>query len=66
MAAMPHEMPSAWLIYFAVDDVDKANQKAISLGGKQMMEAQDFPGGRFSIVIDPQGAGFGLLKMAPR
>jgi predicted enzyme related to lactoylglutathione lyase len=54
------------LIYFAVDDVDKANQKAISLGGKQMMEAQDFPGGRFSIVIDPQGAGFGLLKMAPR
>jgi predicted enzyme related to lactoylglutathione lyase len=66
MAAMPHEMPSAWLIYFAVDDVDTANQKALSLGAKQMMEAQDFPGGRFSIVIDPQGAGFGLLKMAPR
>jgi predicted enzyme related to lactoylglutathione lyase len=34
--------------------------KYISLaGGKQMMAAQDFPGGRFSIVIDPQGAGFG-------
>jgi len=26
----------------------------------------DFPGGRFAIVSDPQGAAFGLLKMAPR
>jgi len=66
MASMPQGMPSAWLIYFTVDDVDKSNKKALDLGAKQMMEPQAFPGGRFSIVIDPQGAGFGLLKMQPR
>jgi predicted enzyme related to lactoylglutathione lyase len=27
-----------------------------------MVAPQDFPGGRFSIVSDPQGASFGLLK----
>jgi predicted enzyme related to lactoylglutathione lyase len=28
-----------------------------------MLAPQDFPGGRFAIVQDPQGAAFGLLKM---
>jgi len=45
------------------DDVDKAHKKAIDLGGKEMLEPQDFPGGRFSILQDPQGAAFGLLIM---
>jgi predicted enzyme related to lactoylglutathione lyase len=31
-----------------------------------MMPPQDFPGGRFSIVSDPQGAAFGLMKMQAR
>jgi predicted enzyme related to lactoylglutathione lyase len=26
----------------------------------------DFPGGRFAIVTDPQGASFGLLKAEPQ
>jgi predicted enzyme related to lactoylglutathione lyase len=28
-----------------------------------MMGPQDFPGGRFSILSDPQGAAFGLLSL---
>jgi predicted enzyme related to lactoylglutathione lyase len=28
-----------------------------------MLPPQDYPGGRFSILQDPQGAAFGLLKM---
>jgi len=28
-----------------------------------MLEPTDFPGGRFSILSDPQGASFGLLKL---
>jgi predicted enzyme related to lactoylglutathione lyase len=28
-----------------------------------MLSPQDFPGGRFSILSDPQGASIGLLKM---
>jgi predicted enzyme related to lactoylglutathione lyase len=54
--------PNHWLVYFGVDDVDSANSKALGLGGNQIVPPQDFPGGRFSIVSDPQGAIFGLLK----
>src|SRR6266540_852792 len=34
-------------------------------GGMEMQAPQDFPGGRFAILSDPQGAAFGLLKMKP-
>jgi predicted enzyme related to lactoylglutathione lyase len=60
---VPAEVPSYWLAYFTVADVDHAHKKATDLGASVMMEPQDFPGGRFSIVTDPQGASFGLLKM---
>jgi len=60
---VPKEVPSYWLVYFNVSDVDKAHQKATQLGAKSMLEPQDFPGGRFAILSDPQGAAFGLLKM---
>jgi uncharacterized protein len=60
---VPREVPSYWTVYFAVDDVDKAFKKAIDAGGQEMLAPQEFPGGRFAIVSDPQGAVFGLLKM---
>jgi len=61
--AAPAQVPSYWAIYFNVDDVDNAHRKALSLGAQEMLPPQDFPGGRFSIVSDPQGASFGLLKV---
>jgi len=60
---VPAQVPSYWMVYFGTDDVDKAHKKAIDLGGKEMLGPQDFPGGRFSILQDPQGAAFGLLIM---
>ncbi|MFL5778664.1 MAG: VOC family protein, partial [Chloroflexota bacterium] len=63
---VPAEVPSYWMVYFSVDDVDRAYQKALDAGAKEMLAPQDFPGGRFAIVSDPQGASFGLLKMEPR
>ena len=62
----PAQIPNFWLVYFAVEDVDKSTNKATAAGAKEMMAPQDFPGGRFSVVTDPQGAVFGLLKMNPR
>lgn len=62
---IPAEVPSYWQIYFDVDDVDAAHRKAIELGGHEMVHPQEFPGGRFSILSDPQGASFGLLKLRP-
>ena len=64
-ANVPAEVPSYWIVYFAVDDVDTAHRKALDLGGREMVAPQDFPGGRFALVTDPQGASFGLLRMAP-
>ena len=60
---VPAEVPSYWMVYFNVDNVDKAFDKVIAEGGKEMLSPQDMPGGRFAIVSDPEGAAFGLLKM---
>jgi predicted enzyme related to lactoylglutathione lyase len=60
---VPAQVPSYWLVYFTVEDVDKTHKKAVELGAKELLEPQEFPGGRFSILTDPQGASIGLLKM---
>ena len=63
---VPASVPSYWQVYFAVDDVDGAFKKAIDAGARELQPPQDFPGGRFAIVSDPQGASLGLLKTVPR
>ena len=65
-AMVPAQVPSYWLTYFAVSDVDKSFKTATEAGARELVSPMDFPGGRFAIVTDPQGASFGLLKMAPR
>jgi uncharacterized protein len=63
---VPAAVPSYWQVYFNVDDVDGAFRKAIAAGARELLPPQDFPGGRFAIVNDPQGASLGLLKTTPR
>jgi predicted enzyme related to lactoylglutathione lyase len=63
---VPSQVPSYWMVYFTVDDVDGAFRKATESGAQELIAPQDFPGGRFAIVTDPQGASFGLLKVAER
>ncbi|MDQ3937929.1 MAG: VOC family protein [Chloroflexota bacterium] len=60
--SVPAEVPSYWLVYFNVDDVDAAFQKALDAGAQEVMGPQEYPGGRFAILTDPHGATFGLLK----
>lgn len=60
---VPAEVPSYWMAYFTVDDVDAGFQKALGLGAREMVAPQEFPGGRFAIVSDPQGATFGLMTV---
>jgi uncharacterized protein len=59
---VPAEVPSYWLVYFNVDDVDAVHKKALDAGASQILEPQDFPGGRFAILTDPQGASFALFR----
>ena len=37
---------------------------AVDTGGGELVAPLDFPGGRMSIVRDPQGAAFGLMRLA--
>jgi predicted enzyme related to lactoylglutathione lyase len=59
---VPADVPSYWQVYFSVDDVDAKYKKALELGATEMIAPTEYPGGRFAIVNDPQGASFGLLK----
>lgn len=60
---MPPNVPSFWMPYFQVTDVDASTASAQKLGAKVMVPLQDIPNtGRFSIVSDPQGAMFALFQ----
>ncbi len=59
----PPSVPSHWLPYVAVDDVDRYTSKAKDLGGRVLNTPMDIPNvGRFSVVADPQGAAFAIYK----
>ena len=61
---IPKEVPPHWLVYFAVDDTDATVMKAAELGGTVRMPPMDVPVGRFSVLADPQGATFAVIKLA--
>ena len=59
-------MPPFWMIYFAVDDADKAAAEIEAAGGGVHRAPADIPDtGRFAVVADPQGAAFGILAPLP-
>jgi len=63
--AVPAEVPPHWLAYFGVEDVDASTAKARGLGATAVVEPMDIPGeagGRFSVLLDPQGAAFGVFQ----
>ncbi len=62
MTVPPPGVPSNWFPYFAVDDVDAAIEAARSAGGNPFIGPIDVPnGGRFALIMDPQGAAFAVL-----
>jgi uncharacterized protein len=61
---MPSNIPPFWLVYFGVADPDASAKNAAELGGKVNFGPADFPGGRFAVISDPQGATFGILRMS--
>ena len=63
-AAVPAEVPAHWLVYFAVDDADATAAAANQLGATTFVPPTDIPPGRFSVLADPAGAMFGIIKMA--
>ena len=53
---------SEWLPYFAVDSCDAAIVKVRDLGGEVVFGPVDIPVGRFTVVLDPQGAEFYVFQ----
>lgn len=61
-AEVPAEVPDHWLVYFGATDVDGDAKRAADLGATVVVPPTDIPGtGRFAVLVDPQGAAFGLF-----
>jgi hypothetical protein len=59
------EIPSMWLPYVHVEDIDATAAMAVAGGSKQVSEILDMPGiGRFTTLTDPAGAAFALITPA--
>jgi predicted enzyme related to lactoylglutathione lyase len=57
-------VPPNWLPYFMVDNCNASADKATALGGKLFVPPTDIPTvGRFSVIQDPQGATFCIIKL---
>lgn len=58
----PESVPSQWLPYFRVTDIDAAKDAVQANGGKVEMGPHEVPGGDYIIVgFDPDGAALGLV-----
>jgi len=62
---IPAEVPDHWLVYFGSADVDADTERAKALGATPVAGPMDVAGsGRFSVLVDPQGAAFALYQPA--
>ena len=60
---VPAEVPSHWMAYITVNDVDAVVKKVPELGGEVMHGPMDIPQvGRFCIIKDPTGAVVSLME----
>jgi predicted enzyme related to lactoylglutathione lyase len=59
-SSLAEGVPSHWVTYWEVDDIDAALAKVRALGGSVTSEAADSPHGRVAGVADPAGAQFKL------
>jgi predicted enzyme related to lactoylglutathione lyase len=58
-------VPPHWTVYFPVKDCDGDAKRASQLGGKVLVPPMDIPEvGRFSILADPAGATFAIIKLS--
>ncbi len=68
MLHLSHDMTAGgarpgWLIYVGVEDTDRTVEQARGLGAQVVVPPADIPGvGRFSLLTDPQGAPFYVMR----
>ncbi|MFA5883480.1 MAG: VOC family protein [Acidimicrobiia bacterium] len=62
---VPAEVPTYWLVYFAVEDCEESVARATELGATVLVPPMDVQAGRFSVLMDPQGGTFAIIRLAP-
>lgn len=65
-AMVPAEIPPYWMPYFQAEQPGAKAAQAVSLGATLLVPETAMEQVVFSIVQDPQGSTFGLLKLNPR
>ncbi|MFF2544277.1 VOC family protein [Kitasatospora sp. NPDC058063] len=65
LANDPPGTPPHWLTYFAVDDVDSTVDALVKRNGTVLAPPFDMVAGRMTVVADPQGAPFAMIKPKP-
>ena len=58
------QVPSQWLIYIVVDDVERAASECSALGGQIIDGPRPMGGGTFCVIRDPAGAVCALYRPA--
>jgi predicted enzyme related to lactoylglutathione lyase len=58
-------LPSAWLIYIVVEDLDRSLERCVALGGSVLRPPTEITAqGRFCVIKDPGGAVAALFQSA--
>ncbi|MGZ3651623.1 MAG: VOC family protein [Bdellovibrionota bacterium] len=58
--------PPQWMVYFTVADCDAVTKSASRARAEVIVPPKDIPNvGRFSVITDPSGATFSVIKLAP-
>lgn len=55
------DAPPHWLVYFGVNDPDRAVAETEAAGGRVLRPARDTPYGRMAVLADPAGATFAVV-----
>jgi uncharacterized protein len=59
---LPADMPPHWQVYFMIENIDEAIEKAESNGAKLGFGPIDVPVARMATLVDPQGAVVSILE----
>ncbi|MGB0564000.1 MAG: VOC family protein [Spirulinaceae cyanobacterium] len=60
---LPPHIPSAWMVYFNVANLDASLEIVNRLGGKAMIDIMTIEPGRFVTIADPQGAVLTIMEV---
>jgi len=61
----PDQPVAQWISYLSVSNVDSVVARLTAAGGRVLIPPTDIQASRAAIVVDPQGAPFGLVRLGP-